>query len=113
MIAALGDKKTFVCDFVNESMLFRYPAGPVTGKILPERLWFPRANKGRAHAFFQERIDPLKHLGVVSLPVQVVIPRTLVEDKLHSMSFFSLPPPLSSSVIACLRRFAFLGLRRR
>lgn len=47
------------------------------------------------------------------LPVEVVVPRVLGKNHLHSFSALSMPPPASSSLTESNRRRAFFGLRSK
>ncbi len=66
-----------------------------------------------ASGLSDERIDALEDPAVRALPLEVILPGSLGENELHSLSARSVPPPDSSSATASRRRLAFFGLRKR
>ena len=103
VLAALGDFELLrgvgagAADTVNKPIFQCDAAGPPAFEIAAQRFGLARPFKGRAHALFDQAIEPGQYVGVGSLPVEIIFPGVIGEDQPHrSMSVCSDAAPASS-----------------
>src|SRR5262249_34038579 len=96
-----------------DAVLLIDAARPVAGERVFQGLGLAEAGERLALDVADEGVDPLEDLAIGLLPVEVVLPRALGENELHSASSRSRPPPRSNSASASRRRRALRGLRSR
>jgi len=113
VVAQLSDQDGVAFDLVHEAMLVGDAAGPVAGQRVLQRFGLADALEGSPLNVTDEGVDALYYLTVRLLPVEVLFPRVLREDELHSVRSLSVPRPASSASIDSSRRRAFFGLRSR
>jgi hypothetical protein len=74
MITELNDEKRIFSDLIDETMLFVYPSGPITGEGMPQRLRFSFSLIRCSANIFDEIIYSFENTPICPLPKEVVIP---------------------------------------
>lgn len=77
MVPKLGDKQSIVRDFVDHTVLFVDPLGPIASQTMFKRLRFANAFKRLAFGVFNQLVDSVENFFVGFLPVQIVFPDLL------------------------------------
>src|SRR5215510_10799790 len=77
------DPNIVVGHLVDEAVLVCDAPGPVTGKIMFQRLRLADAFIPVADDVAEEQVDPLDYLAVLRLPPEVVLPRIGIPDDAH------------------------------
>src|SRR5208282_4146548 len=113
VVAALRNQKPIIRWLVNKTVFLRQPPRPPAGQLPPRRFGLAGPGERRARAFLDEAIQAREQFGIVRLPIEIVLPSALAENKPHSATARSVPPPRSSSPIASSSLSAFLALRMR
>jgi len=75
MIPELDDEKRIFFDLIDETVLFVYSSGPVTGEGMPQRLRFSLPFIWCSANIFDEVIYSFENTLICSLPKKVVFPR--------------------------------------
>ena len=74
MIPELNDEKRVFFDFINKTVFFSYPSGPITGQGMPQRLGFSFSLIRCSADIFDEIIYSFENMLVCPLPIEIVIP---------------------------------------
>ena len=87
MVAQLGDMNCIFRYFINEPVFISDSSGPVAGKSMFKWFRFSNTLKWISFRFFDEGIDTTKNLFIGFLPKEIIIPRVVRKDELHSETF--------------------------
>jgi hypothetical protein len=74
MIPELNDEERIFSDLIDDTVLFVYPSGPVTGEGMPQRFGFAFSLIGCSAYIFDEIIYSFENSSICPLPIEVVIP---------------------------------------
>jgi hypothetical protein len=101
MEPALSDLKPLIAfaanDSVNEPVFERLASRPPAFQVTFQGFGFPSTLKWRTLTFLDEAVEAVKNAGVVSLPMQIILPSLIRENQVHGeVRLCSVPLPLSS-----------------
>ena len=75
VVFQLDDQDLIIHRLVDDPMLIGDPPGPITGQRMLQWFRFPESLVRRTDNILDDQIDPLQHLLVGLLPIQVIFPR--------------------------------------
>jgi len=115
MMAQLGNSHVSTGHPIHESVLTADATRPVALKCMLQRLRLTDAAIWLTHDVFDELVNPFQRFSIRCVPIEIIFPRVVREDEVHTSSFNFLrtPLPRSSCSIDRSSRFAFSGDRRR
>jgi hypothetical protein len=90
MVTAGDDGNPRLHYFANQPMLLIDTPRPTATELMAQRCRLSRSVIGVSDNLFEETVDPLQHLFIVLLPIEIVFPGTEAPNQFH-------PPPLSKS----------------
>jgi hypothetical protein len=82
MITAGDNRQVFIVHGIDKPIGIVDPAGVKAGKILLERFGLADTVEWVAQRCFNKPVDPLERLAVLSLPVDVALPRRIRPSEL-------------------------------
>src|SRR6266542_168149 len=115
MMPQLRDSQVTTEHAIHDSVLTGDATRPVALKCMLQWLRLTDAAVWLTRDVFDELVDPIKCFWVRCVPVEIIFPRVVREDEVHTSSFNFLrrPFPRSSCSIDCSNRLAFAGDRKR
>src|SRR5271165_7152052 len=113
VVSALCDLQAVFGRAIHQTVFLGQPPRPPTAERAAQRLGLARPLKRRPRSFLDQRVETRQQFGIVALPIEVIFPRPLAEDEIHSISDCVSPWPSSSSAIDSSRRSALRGFFSR
>lgn len=113
VMASLNDYQGFAHDHVNNAMLIVDPTRPRPLQHVTQGLWLPNASERITKHGDKKTVEAFQHNAIRILPVQVVLPPSGRELKIHSSKSCDEKSPARACSRPVMRRAAFAGERRR